>query len=73
VVFFGRVNLWNNRNTTSQRKDVVAPRQDDPNVCKVCGEFFVVASLARCCELKHEGVVFVRPEFKPRPGQRPKD
>lgn len=47
-------------------------RENDPNVCKVCGEFFVVASLARCCELKHEGVVFVRPEYKPRPNQRPK-
>jgi hypothetical protein len=28
--------------------------------CKVCGEVFVVDSLARICELKHEGVVFPR-------------
>jgi hypothetical protein len=29
-----------------------------PNKCKVCGEIFVVDSLARICEQKHEGVVF---------------
>ena len=40
----------------------------DPNVCKVCGEFFVVKDLARCCEMKHDGVVFVRNEK-----QKPKE
>lgn len=42
------------------------------NQCSVCKELFVVDSLARICEMKHGGVVFVRPEYKPRPGQRPK-
>jgi len=32
------------------------------NQCKVCKERFVVDSLARCCEMKHDGVVFVRRE-----------
>ena len=32
------------------------------NQCKVCKERFVVDSLARCCEMKHNGVVFVRRE-----------
>jgi hypothetical protein len=32
------------------------------NQCNVCGEVFVVESLARCCEMKHDGVVFVRRE-----------
>lgn len=32
------------------------------NQCTVCKEVFVVESLARCCEMKHDGVVFVRRE-----------
>lgn len=32
------------------------------NQCTVCGEVFVVDSLARCCEMKHDGYVFVRRE-----------
>jgi hypothetical protein len=36
----------------------------DPNKCKVCGKFFVVKVLARCCEEKHNGVVFVRNKDK---------
>lgn len=42
------------------------------NQCSVCREIFVVDSLARICEMKHDGVVFIREEYKPRPGQRPK-
>jgi hypothetical protein len=34
------------------------------NKCEYCGERFVVVSLARCCEMKHEGVEFVRREYK---------
>jgi hypothetical protein len=38
------------------------------NMCSICKERFVVDILARCCELKHDGVVFVRrPEQEPRP------
>jgi len=38
------------------------------NACGVCEQRFVVLQLARCCELKHEGVVFVRdPRQEPRP------
>jgi hypothetical protein len=29
-----------------------------PNQCSVCKEIFVVDSLARMCEQKHDGVVF---------------
>jgi hypothetical protein len=29
-----------------------------PNRCNVCGEIFVVDSLARICELKHSGIVY---------------
>jgi hypothetical protein len=44
------------------------PPPSQSNVCKVCGEWFVVLQLARCCEMKHDGVVFVRrPEQEPRP------
>jgi hypothetical protein len=36
--------------------------------CQVCDTVFVVQMLARCCEMKHEGVVFERrPEQEPRP------
>jgi hypothetical protein len=42
-------------------------REPDPYRCKVCGEVFVVIVLARCCEMKHDGVVFERrPEQEPR-------
>jgi len=42
-------------------------REKDPNKCGVCGKFFVVRGLARCCEMKHDGVVFERDERqKPR-------
>jgi hypothetical protein len=35
--------------------------------CEECREIFVVRLLARCCEMKHQGVVFVRrPEQEPR-------
>ena len=34
------------------------------NQCSVCKEIFVVDSLARICEMKHQGVVFVHPEYK---------
>ena len=37
------------------------------NVCEVCNASYVVNRLARCCELKHQGVVFVRD-----PRQEPK-
>lgn len=37
-------------------------REIDLNKCKVCGKFFVVKVLARCCEDKHNGVVFIRSE-----------
>ena len=33
---------------------------NDRYQCQVCGDIFVVPSLARCCELKHEGVVFTK-------------
>jgi len=37
------------------------------NVCSICKERFVVDMLARCCEMKHDGVVFERrPEQEPR-------
>lgn len=37
------------------------------NACQKCGEVYVVNTLARCCELKHEGRVFVRdPRQEPR-------
>jgi hypothetical protein len=37
------------------------------NMCSVCKERFVVDKLARCCEMKHDGVVFIRlPEQEPR-------
>ena len=51
--------------TTEQLRYVlkrISRPQNDPYFCKVCGEFFVVPSLARCCEMKHEGYVFVRRE-----------
>jgi hypothetical protein len=42
-------------------------REPDPYRCKVCNAFFVVQILARCCEMKHDGVVFERrPEQEPR-------
>jgi hypothetical protein len=37
------------------------------NQCSVCKERFVVDSLARICEMKHDGVVFIR-----RPDQEPR-
>ena len=40
------------------------------NVCGYCNEIFVVDSLARICEMKHEGVIFIKEEYKPRPSQR---
>jgi hypothetical protein len=41
---------------------------NDRYQCQVCGEVFVVALLARCCELKHDGAVFERlPKQEPRP------
>lgn len=33
-------------------------------MCQYCGEKFVVDSLARICEMRHEGVVFKRPDKK---------
>jgi len=43
------------------------------NVCYVCKERFVVDILARCCEMKHEGIVFERrPEQEPGPKHKPK-
>jgi hypothetical protein len=40
---------------------------NDSNACAVCGQRFVVNQLARCCEMKHDGVIFVRrPEQEPR-------
>lgn len=47
-------------------------KEPDPWQCKVCKEIFVVKSLARVCEMKHDGVVFVRPEYVPKPYQKPK-
>jgi len=44
---------------------------DNSNQCSVCKERFVVDSLARICEMKHDGVVFVRQPYVPRPNQRP--
>ena len=39
--------------------------------CGVCKEVFVVRMLARCCEMKHDGVVFERrPEQEPRPKEK---
>jgi hypothetical protein len=36
-------------------------KPSNSNVCNVCKEVFVVPSLARCCEMKHDGVVFTKP------------
>ena len=45
----------------------------DPYQCTECLRIYVVRELARCCELKHQGVVFVRdPRQEPRP-KKPKD
>jgi hypothetical protein len=49
----------------------MAKEHDASNQCSVCKERFVVDSLARLCEMKHDGVVFVRQEYVPRPNQRP--
>jgi hypothetical protein len=46
-------------------------REPDPWQCSICKEMFVVPSLARCCEMKHNGVVFVREPYVPKPNQRP--
>jgi hypothetical protein len=35
--------------------------KNSSNICSVCKEVFVVESLARCCEMKHDGVVFTKP------------
>ena len=44
------------------------PPPNQSNACEVCGKRFVVLQLARCCEMKHDGVVFVRdPRQEPRP------
>jgi hypothetical protein len=40
------------------------PLNIDLYICKECKERYVVPSLARCCEMKHEGVVFVRSELE---------
>jgi len=46
----------------------VSDKKSKSNACGVCGKFYVVLKLARCCELKHQGVVFVRdPRQEPRP------
>ncbi len=46
-------------------------KKNNSNVCAVCGKAFVVLELARCCELKHDGVVFVRdPRQEPRPKKK---
>jgi hypothetical protein len=43
-------------------------KSPDPYQCQECKKIFVVMKLAQCCELKHQGVVFVRrPEQEPRP------
>ena len=45
----------------------------DPYQCTECKKVYVVRELARCCELKHQGVVFVRdPRQEPR-SKKPKD
>jgi hypothetical protein len=36
----------------------MAKRDPNSNKCSYCGERFVVDSLARDCELKHQGVQF---------------
>jgi hypothetical protein len=46
-------------------------REPDPWQCQICGELFVVPSLARCCEMKHNGVVFVRQPYVPKHNQIP--
>jgi hypothetical protein len=39
----------------------------DPYQCQECKQVYVVRKLAECCELKHQGVVFVRdPRQEPR-------
>jgi uncharacterized protein YlaI len=42
----------------------IMPLNIDLYICKECKERYVVPSLARCCEMKHEGVVFVRSELE---------
>jgi hypothetical protein len=49
----------------------MAKEHDASNQCSVCKERFVVDSLARICEMKHDGVVFVRQPYVPRPNQKP--
>jgi hypothetical protein len=49
----------------------MAKEHDASNQGSVCKERFVVDSLARLCEMKHDGVVFVRQPYVPRPNQRP--
>jgi len=45
----------------------VSDSKSKSNACQKCGEVYVVNTLARCCELKHEGRVFVRdPRQEPR-------
>jgi hypothetical protein len=39
----------------------MAKSDANSNQCKICKERFVVDSLARCCEMKHDGVVFTKP------------
>jgi len=41
------------------------------NQCYICKEVFVVDSLARCCEMKHDGVVFIKPVYVAKPWQKP--
>jgi len=42
--------------------------KQDPYQCNECKKMFVVMKLARCCELKHQGIVFIRdPRQEPRP------
>jgi hypothetical protein len=49
----------------------MAKSDDNLNQCSVCKERFVVNSLARLCEMKHDGAVFVREPYVPKPNQRP--
>jgi hypothetical protein len=51
----------------------MAKSESNSNQCSVCKERFVVDSLARCCEMKHDGVVFVRRESQMPLSQKNKE
>jgi hypothetical protein len=51
----------------------MAKSESNSNQCSVCKERFVVDSLARCCEMKHDGVVFVRRESQMTLSQKNKE